>query len=81
MDNRREGRSLRAARLPHPATREWAYDRNSSVGRLDKALDEANAKGWTARWCMNTRTLTVIPDGKAHIARTKAELAILMPER
>jgi hypothetical protein len=35
----------------------------------------------TARWCMNTRTLTVIPDGKAHIARTKAELAILMPER
>jgi hypothetical protein len=30
---------------------------------------------------MNTRTLTVIPDGKAHIARTKAELAILMPER
>ncbi len=27
--------------------REWAYDRKSSVGRLDKALDEANAKGWT----------------------------------
>jgi len=29
------------------AEREWAYDRKSSVGRLDKALDEANAKGWT----------------------------------
>jgi hypothetical protein len=29
------------------AQREYAYDRNSSVGRLDKALDEANAKGWT----------------------------------
>jgi phosphoglycolate phosphatase-like HAD superfamily hydrolase len=29
------------------AVREYAYDRNSSVGRLDKALDEANAKGWT----------------------------------
>jgi phosphoglycolate phosphatase-like HAD superfamily hydrolase len=29
------------------ATREWAYDRQSSIGRLDKALDEANAKGWT----------------------------------
>lgn len=29
------------------AEREWAYDRNSSVGRLDKALDEAQAKGWT----------------------------------
>jgi phosphoglycolate phosphatase-like HAD superfamily hydrolase len=26
---------------------EWAYDRQSSVGRLDKALDEAIAKGWT----------------------------------
>jgi phosphoglycolate phosphatase-like HAD superfamily hydrolase len=29
------------------AQREWAYDRQSSIGRLDKALDEANAKGWT----------------------------------
>ena len=28
-------------------TREWAYDRNSPFGRLDKALDEAHAKGWT----------------------------------
>lgn len=27
--------------------REWAYDRNSSVGKLDKGLDEAVAKGWT----------------------------------
>ncbi|WGJ93116.1 HAD family hydrolase [Achromobacter mucicolens] len=29
------------------AKREWAYDRHSSVGRLDKALDEAPARGWT----------------------------------
>jgi hypothetical protein len=29
------------------AVREWAYDRTSSIGRLDKALDEAKAKGWT----------------------------------
>jgi phosphoglycolate phosphatase-like HAD superfamily hydrolase len=29
------------------ADREWAYDRASSVGRLDKGLDEAKAKGWT----------------------------------
>jgi hypothetical protein len=29
------------------AAREWAYDRASSVGRLDHALDEAQAKGWT----------------------------------
>jgi hypothetical protein len=28
------------------ATREYAYDRQSSVGTLDKALDEANAKSW-----------------------------------
>jgi hypothetical protein len=28
-------------------TREFAYDRKSSIGRLDKALDEANQKGWT----------------------------------
>jgi hydroxymethylpyrimidine pyrophosphatase-like HAD family hydrolase len=29
------------------AAREWAYDLQSSIGRLDKALDEARAKGWT----------------------------------
>ena len=29
------------------AEREWAYDRMSSIGRLDKGLDEAQAKGWT----------------------------------
>jgi hypothetical protein len=29
------------------AEREWAYDRKSPIGRLDKALDEAMAKGWT----------------------------------
>jgi hypothetical protein len=29
------------------AGREWAYDRESPVGRLDKALDEAREKGWT----------------------------------
>jgi len=29
------------------AEREWAYDRESHVGRLDKALDEARARGWT----------------------------------
>ena len=29
------------------AGREWAYDRKSKIGTLDKAWDEANAKGWT----------------------------------
>jgi 2'-5' RNA ligase len=28
------------------AIREWAYDRQSPFGHLDKALDEANAEGW-----------------------------------
>jgi phosphoglycolate phosphatase-like HAD superfamily hydrolase len=27
--------------------REWAYDRASSIGQLEKGLDEATAKGWT----------------------------------
>ncbi len=27
--------------------REWAYDRQSPIGRLDKALDEALTRGWT----------------------------------
>ncbi|MGD9785805.1 MAG: HAD family hydrolase [Hyphomicrobiaceae bacterium] len=29
------------------AEREWAYDRNSHIGQLNVALDEAKAKGWT----------------------------------
>jgi len=29
------------------AEREWAYDRKSSIGHLDKALDAAQAEGWT----------------------------------
>ena len=29
------------------AAREWAYDRASHIGKLDKGLDEAAAKGWT----------------------------------
>ena len=43
------GVGLRFMGLVHhtDANREWAYDRKSDVGRLDKALDEANARGWT----------------------------------
>jgi hypothetical protein len=29
------------------AAREWAYDRGSAIGRLDRAWDEALARGWT----------------------------------
>ena len=28
------------------ADREWAYDRDSHIGRLDQALNEAQARGW-----------------------------------
>jgi hypothetical protein len=28
------------------SVREWAYDRNSHIGALDKGLDEARDKGW-----------------------------------
>jgi hypothetical protein len=43
------GKGARLAVIIHhtDAEREWAYDRQSSIGRLDKALDEAKAKGWT----------------------------------
>jgi hypothetical protein len=43
------GRGSRFGLIVHhtDADREWAYDRQSKIGRLDKALDEAAAKGWT----------------------------------
>lgn len=42
------GTGLRLAAYIHhtDATREWAYDRSSSIGKLDKGLDETKAKGW-----------------------------------
>ncbi|WP_456660718.1 HAD family hydrolase [Bradyrhizobium sp. JR3.5] len=42
------GAGARFAGIVHhtDAEREYAYDRQSKVGRLDKALDEAVAKGW-----------------------------------
>ncbi len=29
------------------AGREWAYDRDSHIGMLDKGLDEAKLRDWT----------------------------------
>ena len=43
--------------------REWAYDRKSSIGRLDNGLDEARAKGWTVV-DMKTDWKVVFPAGK-----------------
>ena len=43
------GAGARFALVVHhtDAAREWAYDRQSAIGKLDKALDEAQAKAWT----------------------------------
>ena len=43
------GKGKRFCLLVHhtDAEREWAYDRDSAVGRLDKALVEAKRSGWT----------------------------------
>jgi hypothetical protein len=42
------GKGPRLGMLVHhdDAEREWAYDRNSSIGRLDKGLDAAPKMGW-----------------------------------
>jgi hypothetical protein len=43
------GRDSRFCLIVHhtDAEREYAYDRDSHFGRLDRALDEAHEKGWT----------------------------------
>lgn len=49
------GKGARLGVLVHhtDARREYAYDRKSSVGRLDKALDMAGPQGWTVVDMMN----------------------------
>ena len=43
------GKGARFALIVHHTDdkREWAYDRESPIGKLDKGLDAAAAKGWT----------------------------------
>jgi len=43
------GDGLRLMALVHhdDAEREWVYDRDSSIGHLDEALDQATERGWT----------------------------------
>jgi hypothetical protein len=43
------GKGARFAGIVHhtDAEREWAYDRQSHIGKLDKAWDEAMKRGWT----------------------------------
>lgn len=42
------GRGARFGLILHhtDAEREWAYDRDSHIGRLDRGLDEADERGW-----------------------------------
>jgi hypothetical protein len=42
------GPGLRFGMIVHhdDAKREWAYDRKSSIGKLDRGLDEAPKRGW-----------------------------------
>ncbi len=49
------------------ADREWAYDRESHIGKLDKGLDEAYRKGWTV--VDMKRDWSVIYPGDMHATR------------
>ncbi len=46
MDRGRLGCAFHGPGAHTDAEREWAYDRKSSIGRLDKTLDEALKRGW-----------------------------------
>jgi len=60
------GDGLRFMGLVHhtDAAREYAYDRDSEIGKLDKALDEATAKDWTIA-DMKNDWKTIFPPAKA----------------
>ncbi|NQV10043.1 MAG: haloacid dehalogenase-like hydrolase [Cyanobacteria bacterium] len=48
------------------AEREWAYDRQSPIGKLDQALDEAPERGWTVVSMRNDwARVFPEPDGEA----------------
>lgn len=53
------------------AEREWAYDRASNIGRLDRGLDEAKAKGWTVV-SMKDDWKTIFPPKKESTAQPAA---------
>jgi phosphoglycolate phosphatase-like HAD superfamily hydrolase len=59
------GAGARFALIIHhdDAQREFAYDRKSHIGTLDKAWDEANAKGWTVV-SMKDDWKTIFPTAK-----------------
>jgi phosphoserine phosphatase len=46
------------------AEREFAYDRQSHIGRLDKGLDEAKAKGWSIVSMKDDWKVVFLPEKK-----------------
>src|SRR4051794_26902232 len=46
--------------------REWAYDRTSNTGKLDKALDEARKNRWTVEKKQTNRKSIYPFEGKKH---------------
>lgn len=58
------GDGLRFAGLVHhdDADREWAYDRDSPIGRLGKTLDEATQNGWTVVSMKNDWSIVFAPE-------------------
>jgi len=59
------GSGARFALIVHhdDAEREWAYDHESHIGKLDKAWDEAKARGWTVV-SMKDDWVTIFPGVK-----------------
>jgi hypothetical protein len=60
------GHRHRFALLVHhtDARREWAYDRQSPIGRLSLALDQARREGWTVvDMAREWRVIHPQPDG------------------
>jgi phosphoglycolate phosphatase-like HAD superfamily hydrolase len=46
------------------ATREWAYDRQSKIGTLNKGLDEAKTDGWTVVSMKDDWKTIFVPESK-----------------
>jgi phosphoglycolate phosphatase-like HAD superfamily hydrolase len=64
------GKGARLGLLIHhtDADREWAYDRESQIGGLDRGLDEADARGWVVI-DMKNDWRTVFPGNQRRTAR------------
>jgi phosphoglycolate phosphatase-like HAD superfamily hydrolase len=61
------------------AEREWAYDRTSRVGKLDKALDEARARDWIVV-DMKRDWRVVFPEIRPYIERLETGAGGRTPE-